>query len=37
MMNGSVPNAIFEYLSGERVTAGKDGWGFPALGEEIFP
>jgi len=28
---GSVPAAVYEYLSGEAVAAGKDGWGYPSL------
>ena len=35
-VNGSVPMAIYEYLSGERVQQGVDGWGYPSLGEVIF-
>lgn len=30
MVNGSVPMALYAWVSGERPEAGKDGWGWPA-------
>jgi hypothetical protein len=34
--NGSVAGAIYEHLTGERPRPGEEGWGFPALGQELF-
>ncbi|GMR18451.1 MAG: alkaline phosphatase family protein [Gammaproteobacteria bacterium] len=35
-VNGSMPTAIYEYLSGVRTVEGEDGWGYPSLGEAIL-
>ena len=34
-VNGSVPGAIFEWLTGDPATPGSEGWGFPRLGPEL--
>ncbi len=34
-VNGSVPGAIYEWLTGEPATHGRDGWGFPRLAPEL--
>lgn len=31
-VNGSVPMAVYEYLTGTTVRQGEDGWGYPSLG-----
>jgi hypothetical protein len=36
-VNGSVPMAIYEYLTGASLDQGIDGWGYPAIGEQLFP
>ncbi|MDX2460778.1 MAG: nucleotide pyrophosphatase, partial [Gammaproteobacteria bacterium] len=33
---GSVPIAIYEYLTGTAVTPGTDGWGYPSLRSTLF-
>ena len=30
-VNGSIAPTLYEWLTGEKVEVGKDGWGFPAL------
>jgi hypothetical protein len=37
IVNGSIPMAIYEYLTGERLSEGHDGWGYPSIADEIFP
>lgn len=37
MVNGSLPGVVYEYLTGDRVIPGQDGWGFPSVAREIFP
>jgi hypothetical protein len=36
-VNGSVPMAIYEYLTGKSLKQGVDGWGYSAIGEQLFP
>jgi len=36
VVNGSMPIAIYEYLSATTVREGDTGWGFTALGEVLF-
>jgi hypothetical protein len=36
-VNGSVPFAIYEYLTDTRPVPGRDGWGHPSLAEDLFP
>lgn len=31
-VNGSVPMAVYEYLTGSAARQGEDGWGYPSLG-----
>jgi hypothetical protein len=33
---GSVPTAIYEYLTATTVTPGEDGWGYPSLRSTLF-
>ena len=35
-VNGSVPIAIYEYLTAAAVTPGADGWGYPSLRSALF-
>ena len=35
-LGGSIPTAIYEYLSGEPVTPGQDGWGYPSLWRAMY-
>ncbi|WOH36226.1 alkaline phosphatase family protein [Thalassotalea fonticola] len=35
--NGSLAPTIFEYLSGNKVQAGENGWGFPSLLPQLIP
>ena len=35
-LGGSVPMTIFEHLSGQPVTQGQDGWGYPSLWNNLF-
>src|SRR6185295_560613 len=35
-VNGSVPEVVFEYLTGEIVAEGRDGWGYPSLAVDLF-
>lgn len=34
-LNGSLAPTLYEYLTGETVQAGKNGWGFPSLLSEL--
>ncbi len=33
---GSMPTAIYEYLTGTTITQGSDGWGYPSVAERLF-
>ena len=33
--NGSLAPTLFEYLTGEQVVAGENGWGFPSLIDKL--
>ena len=33
--NGSLAPTLFQYLTGEQVVAGEDGWGFPSLIDKL--
>ncbi len=36
LVNGSLAGALYEHLTGERPFPGENGWGFPAIGPELF-
>lgn len=35
VLGGSIPMAIYEYLSGREITAQDEGWGYPSLSQAI--
>jgi hypothetical protein len=35
-INGSVPMAMYAWVSGETTVQGEDGWGYPALPATLF-
>jgi type I phosphodiesterase/nucleotide pyrophosphatase len=35
-LGGSIPTAIHEFLTGQPVTQGKDGWGYPSLWRDAY-
>ena len=36
-LGGSIPTAIYEYLTAQPITAGSQGWGYPSLWDELNP
>ena len=34
-VNGAVPEAVYEYLTGAEVVEGQDGWGYPPLAAPV--
>ncbi len=35
-VNGSMPMAVYEHLTGARLREREDGWGYPSLGNALF-